>query len=371
MIPGKYRPGIIALLLCTGLNSAYALDGITRPYLSVRSTGMGGVRMTTGLYDENFFNNPARVTANPESKFTLVEVAAETNLATATFVPSLLSSSNPLSTALGTLGVPLHARVQFVLPAYYLAPHGFRKYGLAFGITSSFQLDAIVRRNFEADVRAFEDIGLSVTYGRKLLAYDTLSVGITSHVIARGGINAALSLFDLLNGVAINLPSFVSVGSMIDFDLGATYRLFHFRRFDINVGAAVQNILGGAYNNLPVSIPQFSSSTTAQPRSFGGGVSLTREKFLIFKDSVLALEMTDIGNNGVGSIYKLTHLGGETNLGPLALRAGLNQGYWTAGIGFNLKYLTLDATSYGEELGLNAGDREDRRYAVNLGLHIL
>ena len=56
---------VFALLGLALSPSAHALDQIIRPYQSVRSAGMGGVRITTGLYDENFFNNPARVTANP------------------------------------------------------------------------------------------------------------------------------------------------------------------------------------------------------------------------------------------------------------------------------------------------------------------
>ena len=84
----------------------------------------------------------------------------------------------------------------------------------------------------------------------------------------------------------------------------------------------------------------------------------------------MAFEITDVLNNRNGSIFKLFHLGGETHLKLLAFRAGLNQGYWTAGLGIDLRFLTLDFASYGEELGLNAGSLEDRRYTMTIGLHI-
>ena len=53
---------------------------VTSPLIRAsRSDAMGETRITTGLYDENFFNNPARVTANPRFRFTIVDFAAEGN----------------------------------------------------------------------------------------------------------------------------------------------------------------------------------------------------------------------------------------------------------------------------------------------------
>ena len=63
------------LLPTTGL----ALDNIIRPYQSARSSGMGGVKLTTGLYDENFFGNPARTSANPRFRFTFLDPMFEVN----------------------------------------------------------------------------------------------------------------------------------------------------------------------------------------------------------------------------------------------------------------------------------------------------
>jgi hypothetical protein len=90
----------------------------------------------------------------------------------------------------------------------------------------------------------------------------------------------------------------------------------------------------------------------------------------IMKDTTLALELTDFGNNTNGSIYRTVHLGGETHLGIFALRAGLNQGYACAGLGINLKFVRIDASTYGEELSLNSGGYEDRRYALQFAIQI-
>jgi hypothetical protein len=64
------------------------------------------------------------------------------------------------------------------------------------------------------------------------------------------------------------------------------------------------------------------------------------------------------------------HLGGETHWRSLAGRLGFNQGYLSAGIGLDVHYFTLDFATYGEEIGLNAGTMEDRRFILTLGAHI-
>ena len=49
---------------CTLLSAtpAFALDQIVRPFYGIRAAGMGGTRISTGLYDEVFYGNPARAT---------------------------------------------------------------------------------------------------------------------------------------------------------------------------------------------------------------------------------------------------------------------------------------------------------------------
>ena len=107
-----------------------------------------------------------------------------------------------------------------------------------------------------------------------------------------------------------------------------------------------------------------------QPRSFGFGVATRRETWGNFSNTTFALEFQDLGNNTGGSLFRTIHLGGETSWRRLALRAGLNQGYWAAGLGLNLWVLNLDVSSYGEEMSLNAGGLEDRRYALRVAFQI-
>jgi hypothetical protein len=69
-------------------------------------------------------------------------------------------------------------------------------------------------------------------------------------------------------------------------------------------------------------------------------------------------------------IGKKLHLGVEVAMPVLTLRAGLNQGYWTAGAGFNLWLVRVEAASYGVELGAYPGQQEDRRYMANFSFQL-
>lgn len=62
----------------------------------------------------------------------------------------------------------------------------------------------------------------------------------------------------------------------------------------------------------------------------------------------------------------LLHLGLEIEFPGFAVRGGANQGYYTAGASLNLKYLTVDAATYGVELGNYPGQMEDRRYIASV-----
>jgi hypothetical protein len=370
------KPSICLFILSSLLNllsarEARALDQIIHPYQSVRSEGMGGLTTTTGLYDQNFFGNPARVTANPESRFTFLE------LTPLDFTPPALSTASSIlkgvqvqDAILQKEGQNLHERVQLIFPAYYHAAKEDRKWALAFAIITNTQIDSELRQSYQLDASIYEDVGLSFTFGHKFLKDDPLSVGVTGHLIYRMAITPDYSLLSYASGTPFSLNSFTGDGLMADFDLGATYKIISFSGFDLSVGAAMQNLLGGNYSNIPIHLLTGKTLPPAQARSVGTGVSLSKPNLWVLKDTVFALEFNDILNNGFGSIYRLIHVGAETHFRFLVARLGMSQGYFSAGVGIDTQVFNLDLATYGEEMGLNAGTLEDRRYAVTIGLHI-
>ncbi len=360
----------VAFLFCLPFDFAFALDPIIRPYQSVRSVGMGGVRLTTGLYDENFFNNPARITANPQSKFTLLQITpVDVNPAAISAASLILSGKNTLSVVTGSSGNNIHDRAQFILPAYYLAATETRKWALAIGIITSVQSDTDLRQNYQLNIGAISDVGIAMTLGRKFLRDDALSVGLTGHFNYRLGTSPSYSLIDYVRGTPLTITTLAGDGAMINFDLGVTYKMIQWGAFDIHVGGAIQNLLGGTYSTTLLTLFK-QGPPPSQPRSYGLGFSANRPEWGFLNNTTFALEITDVLNNYTGSIFRMLHLGTETHWKSIALRLGLNQGYITGGLGLDVHYFTLNLATYGEEMGLNAGTLEDRRYTFDIGFHI-
>lgn len=69
-------------------------------------------------------------------------------------------------------------------------------------------------------------------------------------------------------------------------------------------------------------------------------------------------------------IGKKLHIGVEFDLPLIAIRAGLNQGYYTAGAGLDFGVLAIEAATYGVELGEYPGQLEDRRYIVQMKIQL-
>ena len=72
-----------------------------------------------------------------------------------------------------------------------------------------------------------------------------------------------------------------------------------------------------------------------------------------------------INRSDIASLNKV-HIGLELGLPLIDIRAGLNQGYYTAGVGVDFGLLHLDAATYGVELGNYPGQHQDRRYVAQV-----
>lgn len=354
---------------------ALAVDSIVKPYVGSRSAGMGGVHLTTGLYDQNFYGNPARVTANPKWKLQMPDVMLESTIGTIGNLPTVLSGTangSLLQSISATSGQNMHGRVQFHLPSLYL-PMG--KMSFAAGIIGAAQFDLSLRRSFQVENRVIADIGPNFSVGRTFLPNDELSVGINARYVYRlSSVKQNITVAELLQGTSLGISSLAGDGARVDFDLGATYRLpWKVAEFEFTTGAVFSNLLGGE-SGLPPRI--VSASTNAAPlrqsRSMGFGVSASRKDiWKAFSDLVVALEVQNIGNAGGGSIFRLLHLGAEIQaLNRFAIRLGVNQGYLTAGLGIDIWAAQLDLATYGEEMSLNTGRLEDRRFLVRFGFQI-
>ncbi len=350
---------------------AHAMENIIRPYQSPRAAGMGNVRITTGIYDENFFGNPARVVDNPKWRITLFDMMFETTPTTISAVQDLVGAKSDVLNKVGEkAGDNLHGRVQTTFPGYYSSV-GSVHFGLA--LLMSTQFDVNVRRSYQLDPVSITDVGPAFTIGRRFLGRDRLAVGVTTHFTYRLSTKDKYSFINLIQGDSLSPLKSGGDGTHLDFGVGATYDLpWSAGGFSFHPGFSVNNVLDGRYSNLRrVKLLDNVLLPRQQPRAFNFGVAARRPSLFVFSNAVFALEFTDIGNNENGSIYRLIHLGGEVEwLDFMFFRAGINQGWPTVGYGLDLRIFELDVAYYGEEMTYNPGGKVDQRIALRFTFKI-
>jgi hypothetical protein len=364
---------IPALSLCLIATPAFALENIIKTYQSTRGSGMGGLKLTTGFYEENFYGNPARVSANPKFKVTILDPMVETNTHLPGAISALTGSGDVVKNLGSTAGDSVHARVQTTMPAVYFGTGEKVKLNFGIGLLTSIQTDIDLRRSFQIDPAAIADVGPALNVGYRFLENDALAIGATVHLTYRVTSKSNFTLIDLLKGTSLSPTTSGAQGAMIDIDYGATYQLpiFEDTAFKYNVAFAMNNLLGGSYDNLSLKpISAIGGPPRAQPRTLGFGASVTRAEWGKFHHTTFGLEFQDIGNNPDGSLFRLVHLGAESHWGVIAGRVGINQGYLCAGFGFDLRFVDIDLSTYGEELSTNVGGLEDRRFALRLAFQI-
>ena len=346
---------------------AHALEQIIRPYQSVRSAGMGGVLATTGLYDENFYGNPARSAANPHFKLQLPDPVIETTPTTVS-VAKDLTGSDVLSKLGDKAGNNLHGRVQMSFPGVYWQS-ARNSYSIA--LLTSGQSDIAIRRSYRLDPNVIVDVGPHMTFARKYLPGERLAIGATAHLAYRASTRQNYSLVDFIQGKSFAPASAGGDGAQADFSVGSTYRLpAKFLKWDVDTGLYITNVLGGGFNNLKVNFFKNNQAPVNQPFSVGFGAGLKREELWKLGETMIAFDVLDINNNGKGSLFRLLHIGAETTFLMLKPRLGINQGYLCAGLGVMLRFFELELATYGEEMALNAGGFQDRRIALRLAFQI-
>ncbi|MBC7387153.1 MAG: hypothetical protein H7301_13460 [Cryobacterium sp.] len=352
---------------------ARTYDNIIRPYVSARAAAMGGVRYSTGLFDENFFANPARTGDNPYWRLDIVNVLVELNSGSISNVSKLTKGGDKIENLASTAGTNNHVRIQTVIPAFY-SPHFFSdRNALAIGLVQSTQADIGLRKNMSLEPDVFMDIGPAVSFSRKFMKDDRLAVGVTAHYTYRAATRETFSTIDYIKGTSFkSVKDIAGEGNKVDFDLGARHNVaWSPKDWKLQTAFAINNFLGSSYKEGLDLISGVQAVPVKQPRTVNAGVSASKDGAFGFSGATFAFEVQDVGNNSGGSLFRTLHLGGELHARRiLFLRAGINQGYLSGGVGLDFPLLKIDFTTYGEEMSLNAGGMEDRRYAVRLGLQI-
>ncbi|AZZ35545.1 hypothetical protein CIK05_01590 [Bdellovibrio sp. qaytius] len=126
---------------------------------------------------------------------------------------------------------------------------------------------------------------------------------------------------------------------------------------------AKEKLINKKATEAPDSLPQvFDVGSQYEFATFG---SLTLRAMLDFKN---------LGHPEATTTAKTTHAGVEFDYSPSGwfktqFRAGMNQGYYTAGTTLLLGFFNIEAATYGEEVGTKTTKVQNRVYAAKLGMN--
>ncbi len=203
------------------------------------------------------------------------------------------------------------------------------------------------------------DYGGQVGIGYELPMVPGLSLGIGVKALNRKSIDEVYTAVDIADDdFEDTLEDDQKDGSDASFDLGMIW----IREIEgwtrVSLGLAGINIKEMDFGEARDQKSQYNAGVAFEQNFFG--FTLTE-----------AFDYHDITDNLAedDSTEKKLHMGAELTF-PwlLAVRGGLSQGYYTAGATVDFKMIRFDVATYGEEIGVYAGQKEDRRYVAQVSM---
>jgi hypothetical protein len=327
------------------------------PYLyrGLRPLGMGGAFITLSDDENALFSNPAGLNdVKGFGRAGILNPLAEVSEASIGLYGDIKDVDGSDILAVTDLlnqhiGEHQHTRTA-LLP--YVYSHNF-----AIGVLAQGTLDLEVHNPAFPEVDSDAKTDLGVVTGLAYGFWDQMfQVGASAKIVQRQGAKETFTAVDIAAGNFDPLED-VDKANDLGFDIGTKLNL----PLPLNPTAAVvvQNITDLDFGALG-TIPQQVNAGVAINPSIVGLVSTT-----------LAVEVDDLTKqvDGEEDLYKRVHLGTELRFPKiLALRGGINQGYFTAGFTLDSRILKLDGAVYTEEIGTYAGQKDDLRYALQATL---
>ncbi len=325
-------------------------------YTGVRSLGMGGAYVNVVNDETAIITNPAGLgklrdytftVADPEMSgaFTNTDIVNYTNFLDAMSVQGLLDRLNQ------SRGKHWHAKLQmfpsFVAPSFGIGLLAKYQYNARVDSTgTTYRLDYV------------NDYALAMAYNFRFWS-GIIKVGVAGRLVNRAEVHRDIPA----NSTGLTLNSLVAEGMGLASDVGVilTAPVAGLPALGISVrdvGNTSYTLRGGMF-----------TSTTARPLDTEQSVDVALSAQPILANRVrttFTVEyhgVTTAIRAGQEDFMKRSHAGAELNFADtIFVRAGANQGYWTAGVEFASERLQLQAASYGEEIGTPNGRREDRRW---------
>jgi hypothetical protein len=320
-------------------------------YERVRVLGMGGAFTAVADSEDAAFYNPAGLNNLTAGKVTIfdptIELSREIYDIYKDYDDVNTDNEAQISDFLKKhVGETSHFR-------FMLTP-GYACKNFAFYVLGNGSLEARIRNQADpvADVVAVGDAGGQIS-GAYAFLNGMIQVGATGRVTKRWSVIKTYTTRALLDNT-FSLEDDALKGTGVAFDAGVIVKIpYQALGFEPSAGLVVKDI----------GSPGFGDAVgNKQDVRFGLGAKRDFDLGRL----TLAADVRRIGHGGEDFSKKI-YVGGEFAFKKiLALRAGLYQGYLSAGAALDLWILQVSYATYAAEMGAFAGQADDRRHTVQL-----
>lgn len=367
---------LIVLSVIAMAQSAFAqslYSGIRRGFEGTRANGMGGA--FTAVADDNtaIFYNPAGISQLKEGESNwFLKFDGDPEIKD--FIDGI---DNATKQANETAAIANFLQSQYGNHYSVRAPSiGFLwakpDWGLAV-IPMDFSLDLALHKTLNVNVTAIQDTTIAYTRNFKIKKWHkhgTFNVGVTAKMIYR------MNVDEIVNATTIAVEDdFFDMedakeGMTLDADVGFLWK-GPWERYNPSAGMVIKNIADYGYFGNMNLIGEGTGKPEKLHRTIDFGYAMDLPNWWIWSSKV-AFDIRDVLHPN-WNFKKGTHLGVEFMWQVASWfrggwRAGLNQGYWTAGFTGEFGIFKLDLASYGEEVGVDGQDLENRRWMMTMSL---
>lgn len=346
---------IVFSLIFLCCSSAFAQE-INQYYRPVRSLGMGGTVFTTVRGAESMFVNPAAMGKIQGLDIHLLGINVGARMLSTEDLEAIQNiDENDPSTYNNLFGKRIYADAlgSTAIAFPYLGFGYYTDYSLSLELNNPGypEFTTYFRNDQNYVIAGAYPIGRSSYIGlsfKKIDRWggDVQEIGLSS-VANADGVDGIMDEFNNKGtGYGVDLAYLTEVSGPLNPILTVVWK---------DVGGTSFKKTGG--DEAPSHIPGNLSAGAAL------GVDLPG------LDWIIALEGTHLLDSDI-QIGKKVHLGTEISIPFLDIRAGINQGYVSYGVGLDFFIFRLDAASYTEELGVYPGQTADQRYAIALSMDL-
>lgn len=329
-------------------------DELYQPGLQARCLAMGGACVSHVRGASALYFNPAALARVEGFDFILAQVQAGVSKDAVDFSSQFQGSTftaADIDNIYGkTLAADITARSGFVMPNFGFGVFSNNYTNMQFSDPTfpSFNM------NFISDYGYI--IGGSFSLG------GNASFGISAKHIKRWGGEKDIDVLSLIGASSDTVASsnFQDHGVGHSMDIAVMTTLNH----------PLKPTLSLVWQDLGVTTFNLTTGVAPPPSIYDNlifGADIKQE--LGIMSFTHAFEYKFIRTDGY-DLSKKIHLGTEASIGPIDLRAGINQGYITYGVGIDLLFFQLDAAAYATELGTYAGQSKSDRYNVSLTINL-